>query len=264
MERIHLSYRGIDDMRWDLEGRVEQIAGAVLGSLSGMVAEIDLTTRGRATGIGVDVVGRDYPAMTGTLSLGIRPWDGRKIGHIYSMFTRSWSTEEDGRLSMKDGRSRWWHTSARLASEIAPPNPSPWTPGLPVLEMDLPILATDGAWIGETTKYRPGADGRIKIHNPGTVDVHPLVAWSGAGQWIITPDGIRVDLPTVAGTRYLSTNSMTGFVVTDADGQQDKQAWRSFRGLPVYGTIRPNTYRDWQVSEGVHLELTPLSGNPWR
>lgn len=261
---IRVRWVGIDGTTWNLEGLVESLGPVIMESSSGLVSDISRSSRSRATGRGVTISGHSYPAMEGTLTVVIRPWDNRNLGTWYDIFTRSWSTLQDGQLWVMDSRNHWWSTPARLTRELSEPVPSPWKPGLPFLELALPVFARDGIYSGERRRFTPDDGGVVQVHNPGTVEAYPLIKWSGSDQSIITPNGLTVQLPTVSEQRLLSTDPGTNFVVTDENGNRDNATWRQFRGLTVWGELAPGARDVWQATDGVALELVPMSENPWR
>lgn len=261
---IRVRIVGIDGTAWNIEGLVESLGAVLMAESSGLVSAISRSTQDTATGRGVTISGHAWPAMEGTLKVVIRPWDRRSLGTWYDMFTRSWSTQQDSELWVMDSRNYWWSTPARLSHEFAEPVPSPWKKGLPFLEVEVPIFARDGIYAGERLRFTPDDEGVVELHNPGTVAAFPWVRWSGSGQSVTTPYGVTIRLPAVSEPRWLSTDPGTNFVVTDEAGYRDNATWRAFRGLTVYGETARGARDTWHATDGVALELVPMSENPWR
>lgn len=102
------------------------------------------------------------------------------------------------------------------------------------------------------------------MSNSGPVDVWPQVRWTGSGQWLELPSGMRVDLPTTDEERVLLLDPGESYAVLDEHGQLDRPMWKQFRGSLFPEVVPPYTQREYAASDGVTVEWRTATLDPWR
>lgn len=261
---LRVEWQGPTGPRWVLEGLVDDIGGAVLTSVSGMVSKVERAAHPTSHGVGVTLGPVVTGEMEGSLSIAVRGSADRPVGEVYALFERSFSTHLPGRLTVVDGRSRRWMVDAFLRSPLPVTEQSPWAPGSNIVQCVVDLRAPEGVWLGDPQIFTP-KDGAAVVENLTGLPAFPTIVWEGVGCIIETPLGASVRLPTVSGQRLLSTDPGRGFTITDRGGNVDTSAWSAMRGQPVWGEIPPYGAATWRVLSGdVHFEVTPMIENPWR
>lgn len=231
--------------------------GVVLRNPSGLVTPVSRDLRGRANGRGADVLGRVDEVMQGSLEVEILPNESANmtLPEVWEAWKKAWSTGRPSRLRVISRMGRW-SVPVILNSNIETPSPGPSSPGIAQFTSTVSVLALDGIWSGETRSY----SGSATVFNPGTVDLHPVIAWSGSGQSVTLPDGRVVSLPTVSTEHSMNLDPGSGFKV---EGEFGTAVWASFRGRDMRAPIPPGESKVFELTSGARLKATPLHENPW-
>lgn len=256
-------WHGHNGSVFTLSGDLE-VQGVVLRDVDGLVSQVSRTIRGRSNARGGDVRGRVIEVMPGSLSVEILPDPGahQTLPEVWERWKASWSTGEDrpGKIRLLT-RTGEWSVPAIAESNITTPNPGPSSPGLAQFTSRVDVLALDGIWSGTPRNFK---DVEIfQVGNAGTVDLHPEVFWSGAGESFTLPSGRRILLPAVTGEHRLTLDPGQGFKVWGPDGVDAPSVWASFRGLDVRGPIPAGETREFRCSPNAWVRATPLHENPW-
>lgn len=265
MSRIKVYWHGHNHAGFELVGDKPRSTGVFLESIDGFTAAPNVSTVDRSTGRGAVVSGFSWPVMTGTLTVLVAADPSRSMSQadVWREFKESFSTTRHGELVVTDSRGTKWRARCRLAEPIPVPEFSPTSRYLSHLQMTVPLVCDEGLWATYPLKIESP---EVPITNRGSVSTHPVVVWTGNGK-TVTPHTIRnpVQLPSVTREhpRYLHTDPGEGFKVTDANGAHDTLARSAMRGRAVPGEIMPGETRKWGFSDGVWLELTEYTENPW-
>lgn len=254
---LRVVWKGIDGRSWYLAGPGSRSSPVQLDAPEGLVATPSYSTTPSSTGIGVRPDKRSFPEMTGTLKVTAFETDLNLLGEVHKQFSESFDTWRPGVLSVGFPGSMF---SVNAVGRTEATAKSPWTPGLTRLSFSVSVQSFAGVWPGKQRKHETSP---ATVTNPGTLDLFPDVVWIGTGQQVTLPNGVVIDLPTVATEHCLSTDPGQGFRVT-ANGSEALDAWRQFRGKAANGHVAPGAQEVFEFTSGVRLESTPRVENPWR
>lgn len=258
---IRVFWYGHDGSFFTLSGdRVGQ--GVTLQSVGGLVSSVSRTLVGRPNAVGVDSQGYVIDSMSGSLTVVVT---ADKLAHktlpeVWRQWLNSWSTQHPGKLVV-NVLGETWSVGAVAEKNVTAPDRSPYSPLSQHVVSSVDVLTLDGIWSGETRSY---SGATVQVGNAGTVDLHPVVVWSGSGQSVTLPDSRVIALPTVTGKHRMTLNPGDGFKVWGPDGEDAVNVWAAFRGRDVRAPIAPGQYRQFGLTSGVAIEATPLHENPWR
>lgn len=253
---IRVFWHGHDGSVFTLLGDREK-QGVTLQSPGNLVSAVSRSLVGRANAIGADVLSHVIDSMADSLTVVVTAdsTSGRSLPEVWRQWRNSWSTKKPGRLVVNVlGES--WGIDLIADKNIPVPERSPYSPNTQHVVSSVSVLGLDGIWSGEAHTY----SGSATVSNPGTVDLHPVVTWSGSGKTVTLPGGRVVALPTVTNEYRVNLDPGSGFKVT---GELGAAVWAAFRGRDLRAPIPPGESRTFQLSSGVRLEATPLHENPW-
>lgn len=247
-------------------------SGIWIAGYSGMEVDPEFATVAATNGRGVRLTALTIPAMEASLTLHLDPvaadLAGVNVADLWESISRAFPPTRQGRLVITQRNGDELYTPGYCNKPIAwPSSKSPYTPGIPSVEVEVGLLLNEGVWYGSPVKPEPAAGGYVAYHNPGDLDAYlELELLPGAtARTFRVRDKPSVVLPTVTSARTMSLDPGDAFKITDpVTGALDQTAWTSLRGRTIPGRVPAGGTVEVLMSSTVNATLTPMYLSPWR
>jgi hypothetical protein len=258
VDQLQVSLTDIWGVQWALTRGAPGRPGVYLMGPVGLASPIEVTARATTSQVGVTPVGWKAEHMETTWDLGFRG-DDEPLLEVWSLFLRGLSPLQESTLRVTLPSRGTLSCPLVRTSEDPEPEKSPATPGLPSLQVQVPVTSWQGCWHGETVAHR----GESVVANAGDLPAWPTIRWSGSGASVTAPGIGKVPLPD-AGDRVavLETDPAVAARVR-VGGVDAPDLWRGMRGrlfplsVPGFGTAR------WSF-DGCVGYLTSRHSHMWR
>lgn len=128
--------------------------------------------------------------------------------------------------------------------------------------IDIPVISDTGCWFKEHSSNIE--DRTVEIYNYGDVVTCPRIMWDGNGGEIVVPSGATFTLPPVSETRVLYLDNSKSNMVTDLDGNVDKELSKRLAQQVYSEGVPEDTVRTYQVPVGARVVYDVGLYDPWR
>ena len=257
---LQVSYTSPHGEVWGLsyptvaESEVQRVVLAEDG-LSGATAVLEETEVESVNRFGSRMTGFKLPSFDVTTGVTITS-DVMPLGRQEAAWRNAWSVFKPGKMTVvaRDGANRW--TPARLVS--MPDVPRELKNGR-YLETSVTWKLTAGCWFGATQKHT----GTFGLTPTGDLPPVLKLRWDGAETHVKFPDGRRIDFPALGSERIINLDFGMAGQVTRTDGTVDTNVWSGLQGKVHGMSLTPHELTEWDLGNGMTLEVMPRYLSPW-
>lgn len=198
--------------------------------------------------------------MSGALNVVV---DGAAVGRpnadVMSEFRQDFDDEVYGTLvASSDDQLGALSARVRLSPEGVVSFPTVQPDEVGFVQFSVPLESDQSRWVVEDTYSGPVC----RVENYGVDVVWPRVVWTTGGT-LLMPSKAGVVLPTVRAPRVIDFHPERSGLVTDLEGNVDRDLWVQLRGFYFEGVPR-RAVRQYSIPSGASLIAAVPQREPWR
>ncbi|MGO3084270.1 hypothetical protein [Ancrocorticia populi] len=245
--------------QWTLYGSGAQgEEGVTLESISGVASTLDRELAATITQVGEDVVGESIPAISPTMVVNVHE---RQVPGTWAAWQHALPTRKDGWLYYSARPDKYRCLRVRGAGGGSEPEADPMRVGM--VQVQVPLLGTDGCWFGEAKEYPAGTH---TVTIGGELAATARVDYGRAGTLSLTVDGVQwsAGLPAPGAGKVATTLlEPAQMMKTLIEGVPDPALWSTFRNNWNPLSLTPGATVQIVVPPGATVTIQERFLTPW-